>query len=511
MGNDEYCETGGIINRMNTNAGSADGFLLMDGIESVHHVTQTVCEAEKHPLNPVLPVGDSHEWDSTHCAPWSSPTVIYDDEDGLFKAWYAGSDIATSRWWAMGYAVSEDGINWHKPELGLYEYNGSKKNNIVLDGRGPIIKDDTEPDPNRRFKGIKRSFGGQKVYAGKGARANYSPDGVHWTEGPNIDLPEWFRGPPDIGVLVRDDQDPDPSRRYKTVFQEMVPFDKPDIKCRADRYRGLGRAKILAYGPDIENFRRAEENPLLSPADGLEYEDHHIMMSPYGGAWIICYEYGWYVPNGYGRYGMYSADIRLAVSGDGLSFDRVNPHQKVIARGAHGEWDGGLLIITDKPVVRDGTVYLFYGGAGEEFTSWPPENEVPEFIHEMGSGSARMARMGLATLREDGFTCLETPDRETPGHATTAPLALTDRSTELTLNVGDVRRNRNWLEVEVLDADSCEPVEGYGCGDCDDIDVDGLRRRVTWGDKRLAGIGRDRFRLRFHLYGAARLYGYRFV
>ena len=389
------------------------------------------------------------------------------------------------------------------PNWACTSTTGARRTTSSWTGAAPIIKDDTEPNPNRRFKGIKRSFGGQKVYAGKGARANYSPDGVHWTEGPNIDLPEWFRGPPDIGVLVRDDQDPDPSRRYKTVFQEMVPFEKSDIKRHADRYRGLGRAKILAYGPDIENFRRAEENPLLSPADGLEYEDHHIMMSPYGGAWIICYEYGWYVPNGYGRYGMYSADIRLAVSGDGLTFNRVNPHQKVIARGAHGEWDGGLLVITDKPVVKDGTVYLFYGGSGEEFTSWPPENEVPEFIHEMGSGSARMARMGLATLREDGFTCLETPDRETPGHATTTPLALTDGSTELTVNVGDVRRNRTWLEVEVLDADSCEPIAGYGCEDCDDIDVDGLRRPVTWGDKRLSGIGRDRFRLRFHLYGAA--------
>ena len=504
---------------MNTDRGSGDGFLLMDRVESTHHVDQTVCEAEKHPLNPVLPLGDVHEWDSTHCGPWSSPTVLYDEEDGLFKAWYAGSDITTRRWWAMGYAESEDGVNWHKPVLGLHEYNGSKQNNIVLDGRGPIIKDDAEPDPVKRFKGIKRPFSkpvpvGQRdpEYVAIGARANYSPDGIHWTEGPRIDLPEWVKsGPPDIGVLVRDDQDPDPSRRFKAVFQELVPFDKPDIKRHATKYQGLGRAKMLAYGPDIEHFRRAGENPLISPADGLEYEDHHIMMSPCGGAWIMGYEYGWYVPNRYGLYGMYAADIRLAVSGDGLRFDRVNPHQKVIARGAHNEWDGGLLVITDKPAVKDGTIHLFYGGAGEDFTSWPPENQSPEFRHELGSGGARVMRMGLATLREDGFTCLETPDRETPGHATTTPLQLTDRSTRLTVNVGDVRNDRSWVEVEVLDADSGEPLPGYGCEDCGDICVDGLRRPVEWGGKALDGIGRDRFKLRFRLYGAARLYGYRFV
>ena len=34
---------------------------------------------------------------------------------------------------------------------------------------------------------------------------------------------------------------------------------------------------------------------------------------------------------------------------------------------------------------------------------------------------------------------------------------------------------------------------------------------MEWEGKGLADIGRDRFKLRFHLYGAARLYGYRFV
>jgi hypothetical protein len=29
----------------------------------------------------------------------------------------------------MCYAVSEDGLHWEKPNLGLVEYNGSKENN----------------------------------------------------------------------------------------------------------------------------------------------------------------------------------------------------------------------------------------------------------------------------------------------------------------------------------------------------------------------------------------------
>ncbi len=486
-----------------------DGFLLMDRVASCFHVTRAVCQAQKHPLNPVLPLGDVHEWDSTHCGPWSSPSVIYDAEAGLFKAWYAGSDMGGGRWWATGYAESEDGVTWHKPELGLHDYKSSTRNNIVLAGRGPVMKDEAEPDPAKRFKGIERlhSYVGEPAYSEHGARATFSPDGIHWTKGGKIDLPVWGGRPPDVGVLVRDDQDPDPSRRFKMVYQGLVPLARPHLKQFAPRNPSQGRAKFLAYGPDTEHFRQADENPLISPDDGLEEEDHHVMLAPYKGAWIMCYEYGWNLPTAYGIYGTYAADIRLAASGDGAAFARVNPEQPVIARGAHTEWDGGLLVISDKPAVKDGTIYLFYGGAGEDFTSWPPENIPPNVDYGAGSGSGRVVRMGLATLREDGFTCLQTPDRETPGHAATTPMAKAG-TTQLTLNVGSVRQNRSWVEVEVLDAAANKPLAGFSRRDCDDVFIDGLRRRVTWGGRPLGDAPAERFALRFWLYGAAQLYAY---
>jgi len=124
-----------------------------------------------------------------------------------------------------------------------------------------------------------------------------------------------------------------------------------------------------------------------------------------------------------------------------------------------------------------------------------------------GSGSGRVVRMGVATLREDGFTCLETPDRETPGHATTTPIEAEGLS-NLTLNVGDVRQNRSWIEVEVLDPASNEPLEGFTRQDSDDIFIDGLRRPVTWNGKNLSDLDTAQVKLRFWLYGAARLYAY---
>ena len=65
------------------------------------------------------------------------------------------------------------------------------------------------------------------------------------------------------------------------------------------------------------------------------------------------------MPNGYGIYGSYCADIRLAVSRDGLRLDRLDVPQPVIPRGRNDEWDAGLLVIADKPAIKDGTVHLF--------------------------------------------------------------------------------------------------------------------------------------------------------
>ena len=97
-------------------------------------------------------------------------TVFYDEEDRIFKMWYRvdeplvrgsddrGHDPPGS--YRACYAISNDGATWEKPELGLYEFEGSTRNNIIppsTDGmkyvrRPNLIKDYDEPDPNRRYK-----------------------------------------------------------------------------------------------------------------------------------------------------------------------------------------------------------------------------------------------------------------------------------------------------------------------------------------------------------------------
>jgi len=137
------------------------------------------------------------------------------------------------------YAESRDGIHWDKPDLGIFEFRGSKKNNIFysfnpsgnnlvdtalaqqgmglpafdLDGRQigilnnadglTVVRDDDDLDPEKRYKLIanmqdhrmwKRPNNPdyahvteeekQQAWAVFGQYLDSSPDGIHWTRRP---------------------------------------------------------------------------------------------------------------------------------------------------------------------------------------------------------------------------------------------------------------------------------------------------------------------------------------
>ena len=123
-------------------------------------------------------------------APWEGNTSAYYTvfRDGpLFRMYYRGSHWDTKTRKATHrevtcYAESKDGIHWTKPELGQFEFAGSRANNIVLDGIGThcfaAFRDDN-PDcpPEARYKGISRGRPAGK----KGLFLFHSPDGLRWS------------------------------------------------------------------------------------------------------------------------------------------------------------------------------------------------------------------------------------------------------------------------------------------------------------------------------------------
>ena len=77
--------------------------------------------------------------------PWESASLNWFsvlEQGGKFRMWYECYDVAgwdSSDDTSFCYAESTDGIHWIKPRLGLFEYCGSKENNILFRQIGTAV------------------------------------------------------------------------------------------------------------------------------------------------------------------------------------------------------------------------------------------------------------------------------------------------------------------------------------------------------------------------------------
>jgi hypothetical protein len=152
-------------------------------------------------------------------------SVMYDEEERLFKLWYTlvdtnmdtfprgyHQDSVHSYLYRGAYAVSQDGLHWECPDLGIIEYRGSAANNLVQsEGCGFVLKDGQESDPSRRYKMLtKRANRGGRVFAA------FSPDGVRWTDHPG-------------GPVVPNSRDGGNSFVYDERLGKYVLFCRPTV------------------------------------------------------------------------------------------------------------------------------------------------------------------------------------------------------------------------------------------------------------------------------------------
>ena len=147
-----------------------------------------------------------HEAVLVHDSPWEGSGCVYHnlffDENwhgmdgkskkGCYRMYYTAlqcpskEKVARPCYPIVGfYAESRDGLKWTKPDLFLAEFQGSKKNNIVLmtgfnhtgaiDNFMVFRDDNPKCSPEERYKGIASSEGKLRVYL--------SPDGIRFREG----------------------------------------------------------------------------------------------------------------------------------------------------------------------------------------------------------------------------------------------------------------------------------------------------------------------------------------
>ncbi|MBK9166809.1 MAG: hypothetical protein IPM24_05020 [Bryobacterales bacterium] len=300
------------------------------------------------------------------------------DDDGWYKCWYSPFivDPAVSetprgersgvpyrpRGREMGvcFARSRDGIAWEKPGLGLIEFAGSRRNNLV--SRGPhgagVWRDDHDPDPARRYKMF---FSGDRQTPGLDRRAvacMVSADGLRWTNPVSLDA---IDAPADTHNFAF----------WSEELQRYVGFTRLR-EAPPRRHRLVGRTE----SPDFIHWTKAAE--VFRSLPGEETRQTYAMpVFRYGSAYL-------------GLIMMFNTDsdkvdCELAWSPDTVRWERVCPGTPLIPRGPEGSYDAGCVYAAAHPVVERDEIRLYYGGSNGPHTGW------------------RDGSFCLARLRPDGF------------------------------------------------------------------------------------------------------------
>ena len=426
-------------------------------------VKTTLHQPEKARDNPLI-TGD-RAWARN---PYLFGTMLFDREQAVLKVWYMSYDgaLPVPDRTPILYATSRDALTWDRPDLGLFEFAGSKANNIVLTNYGhhglyspSVIRDPTDPDPARRYKMAYWDFPlGPKGYQDDGMCVAFSPDGINWARhaaNPVLHASKKERSISDVISVMHDRRHgryvaytkgwADPWPKFRQVVRsestDFVHWSEPEVVLR----HAFDEADPQSYGMFV-----------------TAYESLYLGLLP-----------------SYKDPGNKTTDVQLTVSHDNRTWARVADQQTFIPLGADDAWDDGLLCVSPL-VLHEGRILILYGG-------WDgPHNT-----------SKRAAAIGLATLRKDGFVSL---DAETGRSGTVLTRQMQGAKADLRVNV-DVRPG-GWLKAEVLGEDGTV-LPGYGEGQCQRLTVGGIDMPVRWQAHRQLPASSGPLALRFRFSNAS--------
>ncbi len=407
--------------------------------------------------------------------PWEGNTsayyTIFRDGD-LYRMYYRGSHYDETKREAAHrevtcYAESKDGVVWTKPELGLFEFNGSKRNNIVWDGIGThcfVVFKDKNPscETDSRYKAIARG----RPRGNKGLYVFKSPDGIIWSQ--IGDGPVITEGAFDSQNLAFWDPHAKLYREYHRTFVDGV---RAIMTGTSKDFVQWTDPVLLEYGP-------APKQHLYTNAVQTYFRAPHILLGfPTR-----------YLPEQGSR-----VEPTFMASRDGRTFHRwleavipeTAPKDRSGNRSNYMTW--GMVQLPDN--ARELSVYAteaYYKG---------PDSRVRRFSY-----------------RVDGFTSLRGIH---DGALTPKPLIFEGNrlsvnfATLPTTNRPNATSPGGSLRIELQDADG-EPLAGYSLNDCDRLHGDEIEKTVTWkGRANLTEIKGKPIRMLFALRHA-NLYSFRF-
>lgn len=362
--------------------------------------------------------------------PWEGNTSAYYTilQDGeLYRMYYRGSHFdektkASAHREVACYAESKDGLHWHKPNLGLFDFNGSKDNNIVWDGPGshnftPFKDSNPKAPPEARYKAL---AGGSK-----GLLAFRSADGIHWSL--IADKP----------VITRGNFDSQNLAFWDSVLGKYREYHRTTHGVR-DIMTGTSDDFVNWTDPVFLSYPGAPKEHLYTNAIRPYERAPHILLG---------------FPTRFLPETQQTEPIFMT-SRDGQTFQRW--HEAVIPKSAPKDRDGNR------------SNYMAWG-----LVRLPgQENELSVFAKEAyytGTGS----RVRRFTYRVDGFVSVHASD--TGGEMITK--ALRFQGSKLVLNY-KLESGGN-LRVELQDANG-KPILNRSLADCVELKGDNIAEVVAW-------------------------------
>ena len=418
-------------------------------------------------------------------------TVLHDE--GRFRMWYYAMNEVLPKTYQFSmvcYAESDDGIRWSKPGLGEKEFKGSRDNNAIdfpgTQNQGAwIIKDDEDPDPQRRYKMVRNPLQESGPVADRFGQpvstlgTATSPDGIHWAV-----EPEW---PVDVFA--------EQSSLYKHDGMYYV-LAQGIFQGGGEGGSEHGRQAYLWVSPDFREWVQgsAEAFTLPEPADpakrgyGFAYEQVHLGVGAASFGNVQVGLFGrWHM--GEGEPPVHTlkgtaCDLSLVMSNDGVHFREpvkghvyISSHDSPVTPAPGKEYP--TILCQAHGILNVGDETLIYHGR------WRNAGLTPDYH----------AEIALATLPRDRWGALGLFPGEAEGWVWSAPVTIPEGVPSLSLNADHAQQMRVELSDERFNL--LPEYSGSRAGSASSGEP--LESAVTWPDGDLSAVQGKPVRFRVHL------------